>query len=95
MTTTTALTEDADYTSCRYYLLSVIAGCLYKSLSVTGLLAHATPAGMRAASTCIYPLSIGAEILFCTMEASSRIADRPTQNAEAIFNSDPQGVLVP
>jgi len=51
-------------------------------LNVTGLLAHATPAGERAAITCIYLLSIGAEIPFCAMEASSCIADRPTQNAE-------------
>ena len=49
---------------------------------MTGLLAHATPAGERAAITCIYLLSIGAEIPFCAMEASSCIADRPTQNAE-------------
>ena len=48
---------------------------------MTGLLAHATPAGERAAITCIYLLSIGAEIPFCAMEASC-IADRPTQNAE-------------
>ena len=62
VTTTAALAEDADYACCRYYLLAAIAGCSGKCLTMTGLLAHATPAGERSAFTCIYPLSIGAEI---------------------------------